>query len=327
MANCRFCGTPLHRSFVDLGMSPLCESFLTRQQLNEMEPFYPLHALVCEKCFLVQVEEYVTPEGIFSEYAYFSSYSQAWLDHAKAYTDMILSRLGLNDTSEVIELGSNDGYLLQYFVARGIRVLGIEPASNVAASAISRGIPTVTRLFGLETATVLRGEGHHPNLLIGNNVLAQVSDVNGFVAGMKTLLRPGGVITMEFPHLLRLMDENQFDTIYHEHFSYFSLLSAEQIFAAHGLTLFDVEEMLDARRFSTDLCTPPGGCDEARGARESRRFWPVNIRSDSIGPRDMRLSPSKCGRQSGACWSFSSEQNGKGSPSWAMVRRARATRC
>ncbi len=243
MGTCRFCHTGLQRTFVDLGMSPLCESFLTREQLNQMEPFYPLHAYVCEECFLVQVEEYVGPEQIFSEYAYFSSYSRAWLEHAKSYTDMIVSRLGLDHTSQVIELGSNDGYLLQYFMARGIRVLGVEPAGNVAAAAIAKGVPSTTRLFGLETAQELLAGGHHPDLIVGNNVLAQVADLNGFVAGMKKLLKPGGVITMEFPHLLRLMDENQFDTIYHEHFSYFSLMSAERIFAAHGLTLFDVEEM------------------------------------------------------------------------------------
>lgn len=243
MGSCRFCHTGLQRTFVDLGMSPLCESFLTREQLNQMEPFYPLHAYLCEECFLVQVEEYVGPEQIFSEYAYFSSYSRAWLEHAKSYADMIVSRLGLDHTSQVIELGSNDGYLLQYFMARGIRVLGVEPAGNVAAAAIAKGVPSTTRLFGLETAQDLLAGGHHPDLIVGNNVLAQVADLNGFVAGMKKLLKPGGVITMEFPHLLRLMDENQFDTIYHEHFSYFSLMSAERIFAAHGLTLFDVEEM------------------------------------------------------------------------------------
>lgn len=243
MANCRFCQTALRRTFVDLGMSPLCESFLTREQLNQMEPFFPLHAYVCDGCFLVQVEEYVGPERIFSEYAYFSSYSRAWLAHAQSYTDMIVSRLGLDHTSQVIELGSNDGYLLQYFMARGIPVLGVEPAANVAAAAIAKGVPSTVRLFGLETAHELLAEGHHPELIVGNNVLAQVADINGFVAGMKKLLKPGGVITMEFPHLLRLMDENQFDTIYHEHFSYFSLMSTERIFATHGLTLFDVEEL------------------------------------------------------------------------------------
>jgi SAM-dependent methyltransferase len=224
-------------------MSPLCESFLTFEQLNQMEPFYPLHAYVCEKCFLVQVEEYVGPERIFSEYAYFSSYSRAWLRHAESYTDRIVPRLGLDRDSYVIELGSNDGYLLQYFVARGIPVLGVEPAANVAAAAIARGVPTITRLFGLETAQELVADGHQPNLIIGNNVLAQVADLNGFVAGMKKLLKPGGVITLEFPHLDRLINENQFDTIYHEHFSYFSLLTADRVFAAHGLTLFDVEEL------------------------------------------------------------------------------------
>jgi SAM-dependent methyltransferase len=243
MAGCRFCGAILSHTFVDLGMSPLCESFLTREQLNQMEPFYPLHAYVCSRCFLVQVEEYVGPERIFDDYAYFSSYSDAWLRHAASYTDMIVSRLSLGAHSQVVELGSNDGYLLQYFVARGVPVLGVEPASNVAAAALAKGVPTTTRLFGRATAQALVAEGKHADLIIGNNVLAQVTDLNGFVAGMKTLLKPGGVITMEFPHLLRLIDENQFDTIYHEHFSYFSFMVAQQIFATHGLTLFDVEEL------------------------------------------------------------------------------------
>jgi SAM-dependent methyltransferase len=224
-------------------MSPLCESFLTREQLNQMEPFYPLHAYVCSRCFLVQVEEYVGPERIFDDYAYFSSYSDAWLRHAQSYTDMIVSRLSLDAQSHVVELGSNDGYLLQYFVARGVPALGVEPASTVAAAALAKGIPTTTRLFGRETAQALVAEGKQADLIIGNNVLAQVTDLNGFVAGMKTLLKPRGVITMEFPHLLRLIDQNQFDTIYHEHFSYFSFMTAQQIFAAHGLTLFDVEEL------------------------------------------------------------------------------------
>ena len=243
MAGCRFCGTTLSHTFVDLGMSPLCESFLTREQLNQMEPFYPLHAYVCSRCFLVQVEEYVGPERIFDDYAYFSSYSDAWLRHAQSYTDMIVSRLSLDAQSHVVELGSNDGYLLQYFVARGVPALGVEPASTVAAAALAKGIPTTTRLFGRETAQALVAEGKQADLIIGNNVLAQVTDLNGFVAGMKTLLKPRGVITMEFPHLLRLIDQNQFDTIYHEHFSYFSFMTAQQIFAAHGLTLFDVEEL------------------------------------------------------------------------------------
>ena len=243
MASCRFCGAAVSHTFVDLGMSPLCESFLTREQLNQMEPFYPLHAYVCERCFLVQVEEYVGPEHIFNDYAYFSSYSTAWLEHARSYVDMITTRLDLDSSSYVVELGSNDGYLLQNFVKRGIPVLGVEPAANVAAAAVEKGVPTTTRLFGRETAQTLVQERGPADLIIGNNVLAQVTDLNGFVAGMKTLLKPHGVITMEFPHLLRLMNENQFDTIYHEHFSYFSFMTAQRIFAAHGLTLFDVEEL------------------------------------------------------------------------------------
>ena len=224
-------------------MSPLCESYLTAEQLNQMEPFYPLHVYVCEKCFLVQVQEYVSPEGIFTEYAYFSSYSDSWLAHMKAYADMIATRLGLGRESRVVELGSNDGYLLQYFVAKGIPVLGVEPARNVAETAIARGVPTVVKLFGRQTARELAAEGVQADLVCGANVLAQVPDVNDFVGGIKLLLKPGGVVTVEFPHLLRLMEENQFDTIYHEHFSYFSFLTAERIFAAHGLTLFDVEEL------------------------------------------------------------------------------------
>ena len=243
MAGCLFCSEPLRQTFVDLGMSPLCESFLTAEQVNQMEPFYPLHVWICERCFLVQVEEYVRPEGIFTEYAYFSSYSDSWLAHMRAYADMITARLGLGGQSKVVELGSNDGYLLQYFVAKGIPVLGVEPARNVAQTAIARGVPTVTRLFGRQTARELVAEGVQADLVCGANVLAQVPDVNDFVGGIKLLLRPGGVVTVEFPHLMRLMAENQFDTIYHEHFAYFSFLTAERIFAAHGLTLFDVEEL------------------------------------------------------------------------------------
>ena len=243
MADCLFCAAPLRHTFVDLGMSPLCESFLPADQLNQMEAFYPLHAYVCERCFLVQVQEYVRPEAIFTEYAYFSSYSDSWLAHAKAYVGMITGRLGLHARSQVVELGSNDGYLLQYFVAAGIPVLGVEPAVNVAQTAIKRGVPTITRLFSRHTARELVAAGTRADLVCGSNVLAQVPDVNDFVGGIKILLAPSGVLTIEFPHLMRLMAENQFDTIYHEHFSYFSFLTAERIFAAHGLTLFDVEEL------------------------------------------------------------------------------------
>jgi len=240
---CAFCAAPLRTTLVDLGMSPLCESYLTADQLDRGETFYPLHAYVCGECFLVQVPQYVRPEEIFTEYAYFSSYSDSWLAHAKAYVEMVSTRFGLTSASQVVELGSNDGYLLQYFVQRGIPVLGIEPARNVAAAAIAKGVPTEVKLFGRQTARDLVASGHRADLLLGANVLAQVPDVNDFVGGMALLLAPEGVVTIEFPHLMRLMDQSQFDTIYHEHFSYFSLLSAERIFAAHGLALFDVEEL------------------------------------------------------------------------------------
>jgi 2-polyprenyl-3-methyl-5-hydroxy-6-metoxy-1,4-benzoquinol methylase len=208
-----------------------------------MEPFYPLHTYVCDNCFLVQLEEYVSPKEIFTEYAYFSSYSDAWLSHAQKYVDTIIKRLNLADNSLVVEIASNDGYLLQYFVRKGIPVLGIEPAANVAKVAIEKGIPTLVDFFTLEKSRALSEKGQNADLIIGNNVLAQVTDLNGFVEGMKVLLKPSGVITLEFPHLMRLIEGNQFDTIYHEHFSYFSLLTVEKLFAAHGLVIFDVEEL------------------------------------------------------------------------------------
>ena len=240
---CMFCGTALRHTFVDLGMSPLCESYVTREQLNHMEPFYPLHAYVCEKCYLVQLDEYVKPEDIFSEYAYFSSYSDSWVQHMKKYVDLITERLRLGPASLVMELASNDGYLLQHFVARKIPVLGVEPASNIAKVAVEKGIPTLVKFFGEMTARELAAEGKYADLVCGANVLAQVPDVNDFVKGIKLIMKPTGVVTIEFPHLMRLMEENQFDTIYHEHFSYFSFLTAEKIFLAHGITLFDVEEV------------------------------------------------------------------------------------
>ena len=243
-SSCRFCGAPLEHTFVDLGGSPLCESFLTAAQLDQPETFYPLHARVCAHCFLVQVDEYVGPAEIFTEYAYFSSYSDSWLADCKSYVEMIASRLRLAAGSQVIELASNDGYLLQYFQELGVPVVGIEPAANIAKVANANGIETLVEFFGLELAERLAADGLQADLLIGNNVLAQVPDLNSFVAGMKVILKPDGVATMEFPHLVRLVDENQFDTIYHEHFSYFSFSTAERIFAAHGLTLFDVEELL-----------------------------------------------------------------------------------
>jgi 2-polyprenyl-3-methyl-5-hydroxy-6-metoxy-1,4-benzoquinol methylase len=240
---CRLCGAPLRQTFADLGVSPLSNSFLLADQLNRMEPFYPLHARVCEVCFLVQLEEFEQPESIFSEYAYFSSYSESWLQHVRAYADRISERFRLTERSLVVEVASNDGYLLQYFVQKGIPVLGVEPAQNVAAVARKNGIQTVTRFFGEQTASDLSAEGHKASLIVANNVLAHVPDVNGFVKGLKLLLKPAGIITVEFPHLLRLIEGGQFDTIYHEHFSYFSFCTAATLFERHDLSIFDVEEL------------------------------------------------------------------------------------
>jgi SAM-dependent methyltransferase len=273
---CRFCAAPVTTVVCDLGMSPLCESFLTAEQLNQMEPFYPLRADVCQRCWLVQLERYVAPEAIFTEYAYFSSYSDSWVRHARDYTEMVADRLRLGPDSLVVELASNDGYLLQHFVARGVPALGIEPARNVAAAAEERGVPTLTRFFGEELARELVAEGRAADLVVANNVLAQVPDLNDFVAGIKLLLKPGGVVTVEFPHLVRLMEGNQFDTIYHEHFSYFSFGAARRVFARHGLTLFDVEDLpthggslrLYARHATTDG-QPPGERLGELAAREA----------------------------------------------------------
>jgi SAM-dependent methyltransferase len=242
-ATCRFCATPLDDTVVDLGMSPLCESYLRADQLNASEPFYPLHVYVCRSCWLVQLEQYVSAEHIFTEYAYFSSFAESWVQHARRYTEAMIDRFGLGPDSQVIELASNDGYLLQWFVKAGVPALGIEPAANVAAVAEEKGVPTLVRFFGVELANELVGEGRRADLLLGNNVLAQVPDLNDFVAGMKLALAPGGVLTMEFPHVMRLIDENQFDTIYHEHFGYFSLHTSRSIFNHHGLEVFDVEEI------------------------------------------------------------------------------------
>jgi SAM-dependent methyltransferase len=243
-ARCRFCASPLHDTFVDLGMSPLCETFPSAAALNRMEPFYPLHVWVCRECFLVQLEEYVAPEVIFDDtYPYYSSYSDSWVDHARRYVEMMMERFGLDASSQVVELASNDGYLLQHFVARGIPATGVEPTANTAQVAIDKGIPTVVRFFGSETATDLLRDLGPADVVLGNNVLAHTPVLNDFVEGVRILLAPGGVTTFEFPHLFRLIAGNQFDTIYHEHFSYFSFHAVEQVFAAHGLTLFDVEEL------------------------------------------------------------------------------------
>ena len=240
---CRFCGTPMRHTFVDLGMSPLCESYVPPERLGAMEPFYPLHARVCEDCLLVQLEEFVAPEDIFTEYAYFSSYSDSWVAHARDYVASALERFGLGSESLVVELASNDGYLLQHVVERGVPALGIEPAANVALAAQERGIETVVDFFGRELGAGLAAAGRRADLLVANNVLAHVPDLNDFVGGMREVLAPRGVATIEFPHLERLIAGNQFDTIYHEHFSYFSFLTAQTVLEAHGLEVFDVEEL------------------------------------------------------------------------------------
>jgi SAM-dependent methyltransferase len=241
-APCRFCGAPLQHVFADLGSSPLANAYLSAARVGAMEPFYPLRAFVCERCFLVQLEEFETPERIFSDYAYFSSYSASWLEHCRRYAEQMTETLRLESHSRVVELASNDGYLLQYFQEHGIPVLGVEPAANIAKVARRKGIPTLVEFFGRRVARRLAAESR-ADLLLGNNVLAHVPDLNDFVAGMKILLAPGGTITMEFPHLMRLIEDGQWDTIYHEHFSYFSFLTVSRVFAAHGLRLFDVEEL------------------------------------------------------------------------------------
>ena len=241
---CRFCGTPLHFTFADLGPSPLCQDHVRPENFNRAEAFYDLHAYVCQSSLLVQVKDLISPSDVFSnDYAYFSSYSPSWLRHAQQYTRMAIKRFGLGPEQLVVEVASNDGYLLQYFVEAGIPVLGIEPAENVADSARQKGINTLSKFFGQETAREVANSCGLADLLIGNNVLAHVPDINDFVAGLRLMLKPEGVLTMEFPHLLQLVAGNQFDTIYHEHFIYLSFWTVERIFAHHGLTIFDVQEL------------------------------------------------------------------------------------
>ncbi|MGE3841515.1 MAG: methyltransferase domain-containing protein [Vicinamibacterales bacterium] len=241
--SCRGCGALLRTSFVDLGMSPLCESYVSADRLDAMEAFYPLHVLVCDACLLVQLSEYVAPTEIFSEYAYFSSFSSSWLAHCRHYVEEVTTRYALTRESVVIEVASNDGYLLQYFHERGIPVLGIEPAANVAKVAEAKGIPTRVEFFGRAAADRLVASGYQADLVVGNNVLAQVPDLNDFVGGLARVMKADGVLTLEVPHLLTLIDGNQFDTIYHEHFSYFSLFALEQVLERHGLMVVDVEEL------------------------------------------------------------------------------------
>ncbi|WP_137680829.1 class I SAM-dependent methyltransferase [Aurantiacibacter suaedae] len=240
---CRFCRAPVDQPFVDLGATPLANSYLTEEQLDQPEPSYPLRAFVCGECWLVQADSFVAPEHIFSDYAYFSSYSDSWVEHARRFTVMARERFGLGEQSQVIEVASNDGYLLKHFVAAGVPVLGIEPAANVAEVAREAGVPTEARFFGLETARDLTARGLAADLVVGNNVLAHVPDINDFVGGLTAVLKPDGVVSVEFPHLLQLIEGVQFDTVYHEHFYYLSLLAVERVFAVHGLRVFDVEEL------------------------------------------------------------------------------------
>jgi SAM-dependent methyltransferase len=275
---CRFCGATLAATFIDLGMSPLCQTHIEPHQLNHMERFYPLHVWVCGQCFLVQLEKYVSPEDIFSDYAYFSSYSQSWVEHARRYSELVMRRFGLGRNSKVMEIASNDGYLLQHFKNAGIPCLGIEPAANVAHAAIEKGIPTTVRFFGDDAALDIAREYGEPDLLLGNNVLAHVPDINDFVKGMKRLLKRGGVVTMEFPHLQRLIEENQFDTIYHEHFSYLSFTTVRRIFRHHGLELFDVEEL-----------PTHGGSLRVYARHESDESHPVGTKVGALVERECSL--------------------------------------
>jgi SAM-dependent methyltransferase len=290
---CRFCRSALSRTFADLGVSPVANAFLRRDQLNTMEPFYPLHAYVCDECLLVQLEDFEAPEKIFNDhYAYFSSYSDSWLNHARRYTELMTAQLGLNENSFVVEIASNDGYLLQYFVQDGIPVLGIEPSSNVASAAKSKGVDTWMKFFTAESARELATKRRKADLLLGNNVLAHVPALNDFVAGLKILLADDGVITMEFPHLLCLMQENQFDTIYHEHFSYFSLLAVSRIFAAHGLRIFDVDQL-----------APHGGSLRIFAAHEDSRRWQTQPSVATL------LAEERCaGLDHAACYSAFADQ-------------------
>ncbi|MGZ5360753.1 MAG: methyltransferase domain-containing protein [Solirubrobacterales bacterium] len=275
---CRFCSAPLRHTFVDLGMSPLCESYVPPERLRAMEPFYPLHVRVCEQCLLVQLEEFVAPEEIFTEYAYFSSYSDSWVAHARDYVESVVERFALGPDSQVVELASNDGYLLQHLVELGIPALGVEPAANVAEAARERGIETVVEFFGRELASRLVARGRQADLLVANNVFAHVPDLNDFTGAMKQVLAPQGVITIEFPHLARLIEENQFDTIYHEHFSYFSFLTAQTVLKAHGLEVFDVEEL-----------PTHGGSQRVYAQRQEGAGHPVSARVAELTGRERDL--------------------------------------
>ncbi|HEX9730727.1 MAG TPA: class I SAM-dependent methyltransferase [Thermoanaerobaculia bacterium] len=288
---CRFCQAPLARTFVDLGMSPFANSYVAAEDLASSEAFYPLHTYVCGECRLVQLPMAASPQEIFSDYAYFSSYSDSWLRHAERYAEAAAARFGLGGESRVIEIASNDGYLLRWFRARGIPVHGIEPAANVAAAAEAIGVPTRIDFFSSTLAEELAGEGLTADLLVGNNVLAHTPYLNDFVAGLGKVLRPAGVVTLEFPHLQRLIDGNQFDTIYHEHFSYFSFTTVKRVLEAHALSVFDVEEWPTHGGSLRVFAGRAGGPHAAGGrvgellAREERLGYGTDAPYDAFGER------------------------------------------
>lgn len=275
LRECRFCKEPLLQSFIDLGMSPLSNAFIEPENLNCKETFYPLHTYVCSRCFLVQLEEFESPEGIFGDYVYFSSYSDSWLKHCEHYVESVVNRFNLGKQSQIIELASNDGYLLQYFKQRKMKILGIEPARNVAEVAKKKGIPTLAEFFGISLAQKLVSDNIKADLLIGNNVLAHVPDINDFIEGMKLILKSNGIITMEFPHLLKLIEGNQFDTIYHEHFSYFSFNTVLKIFKAHDLKVFSVDEI-----------STHGGSLRIYACHESDRDKPIETKVNKLIDRE-----------------------------------------
>lgn len=275
---CRLCSAALSRTFVDLGMSPLANSYRKPEQMNSMEPFFPLHVWICDSCLLVQVQQFESPEHIFGDYAYFSSYSDTWLRHIEAYSNAVVKRFGIDGSTMVIEIASNDGYLLQYFKERGIPVLGVEPAENVAEVARQKGIPTISRFFGVETARDLMKSEKRAGLLVANNVLPHVPDLNDFIGGLKVLLDSNGILTMEFGYLVRLMADNEFDTIYHEHFSYFSFLSVQAALARHGLIVFDVEEL-----------PTHGGALRVYVRHQEDASKPVGSRVDELSARERQL--------------------------------------
>jgi predicted TPR repeat methyltransferase len=281
VSHCRFCEAPLELTVIDLGKSPLCESFLAADQLESMEAFYPLHVRTCSRCWLAQLPAFVAPAEIFEEYAYFSAFSDSWVEHARTYVEMISERLSLTSDSLVVELASNDGYLLQHFLPRGVPVLGIDPAANVARAAEERGVETLVDFFGVELAQRLVDEGRKADLVLGNNVLAQVPDLNDFVAGVSIVLAEGGTATFEFPHLARLLEGLQYDTIYHEHFSYFSLFTIREVFAAHGLTVIDVEEL---PTHGGSLRVYAAHDDDPRTPSDA--VWELLAREESEGLRD-----------------------------------------